>query len=214
MSSSSPPNALVDSTKCGDGKCVPPETAPHALPIAPAPQHRREEPHSDPQGHAVVDGRGHHVKSAGECCDACAKHAAKFPRRPRVQWAQRPSSPHYHSSTKASPSQTCWAPPWAAHSRAANHPSHQSPIHTCVVQHSLCIAVLSHTRIRFHSCTGTQSRSVLSPLPPHFFYSPCSHTQGRFSFKGYSGVKLTKARCAAGEPSRPRQCSPLQHSLR
>jgi hypothetical protein len=40
----------------------------------------------DPQGNAVVDGRGHHVKSAGECCDACAKHAAKNTKRPCNSW--------------------------------------------------------------------------------------------------------------------------------
>lgn len=46
-----------------------------------------EEAHMDPQGHAVVDGRGHHVESAAECCAACAKHAAKFPsKRPCNSW--------------------------------------------------------------------------------------------------------------------------------
>ena len=36
-------------------------------------------------------------------------------------------------------------------------------------------AVLSHTRIRFHPCTGTQTRSVLSPLPRLIFSNPYSH---------------------------------------
>ena len=41
----------------------------------------------DPQGNAVVDGRGHHVKSAAECCDACAAHASKHPNnRPCNSW--------------------------------------------------------------------------------------------------------------------------------
>ena len=45
-----------------------------------------------------------------------------------------------------------------------------------LVSLSLSITVLSHTRIRFHSCTGTQSRIVLSPLPRLIFnpYSPIS----------------------------------------
>lgn len=46
-----------------------------------------EEPHMDPQGNAVVDGRGHHVKTAGECCQACANHAKRFPNnRPCNSW--------------------------------------------------------------------------------------------------------------------------------
>ena len=41
----------------------------------------------DPQGNAVVDGRGHHVKTAGECCQACANHAKRFPNnRPCNSW--------------------------------------------------------------------------------------------------------------------------------
>lgn len=44
------------------------------------------EPHSDPQGNAVVDGRGHHKESAAECCTACAAHAAKYPKRPCNSW--------------------------------------------------------------------------------------------------------------------------------
>ena len=32
----------------------------------------------------------------------------------------------------------------------------------------LSITVLSHTRMRFHPCTGRQSRIVLSPLPRLF----------------------------------------------
>ena len=34
-----------------------------------------------------------------------------------------------------------------------------------LIVHTSNSTQLSHTRIRFHSCTGTQSRIVLSPLP-------------------------------------------------
>jgi len=34
------------------------------------------EPHSDPGGYAVVWGASHKTKTAAECCDACAEHAA------------------------------------------------------------------------------------------------------------------------------------------
>ena len=44
-----------------------------------------------------------------------------------------------------------------------------------LVSPSLSITVLSHTRIRFHPFTGTQSRSVLSPLPRPIYYNPYSH---------------------------------------
>ncbi|EOD22274.1 hypothetical protein EMIHUDRAFT_207458 [Emiliania huxleyi CCMP1516] len=37
-------------------------------------------------GNAVVDGRGHHVASAAACCDACAAHAKKSPKRPCNSW--------------------------------------------------------------------------------------------------------------------------------
>ena len=61
--------------RCGDGKCEVPETAATCFADCPGvttPPQCGEEPHSDPQGHAVVDGRGHHVASAAACCDACA----------------------------------------------------------------------------------------------------------------------------------------------
>ena len=68
--------------RCGDGKCELPETAATCFADCPGvttPPQCGEEPHSDPQGHAVVDGRGHHVASAAACCDACAAHAQKNP---------------------------------------------------------------------------------------------------------------------------------------
>ena len=76
-------------TVCGDGKCEFPETIQSCFadcPGASTPQTCGEELHSDPQGNAVVDGRGHHLESAGECCDACAKHAIKYPKRACNSW--------------------------------------------------------------------------------------------------------------------------------
>ena len=75
--------------RCGDGKCELPETAATCFADCPGvttPPQCGEEPHSDPQGHAVVDGRGHHVASAAACCDACAAHAQKNPKRPCNSW--------------------------------------------------------------------------------------------------------------------------------
>eukprot|EP00966_Prymnesium_polylepis_P286140 6609578-Prymnesium_polylepis.1 len=48
-----------------------------------------EEPHSDPAGYAVVWGASHKTKSAAECCDACAAHAAnpKNAKRPCNSWS-------------------------------------------------------------------------------------------------------------------------------
>lgn len=75
---------------CGDGKCESPETITSCFADCPGvttPPICGEEPHSDPQGNAVVDGRGHHVKDAGECCAACQAHAAKHPKnRPCNSW--------------------------------------------------------------------------------------------------------------------------------
>ena len=75
---------------CGDGRCEPPgETPDNCMADCPGvttPPQCGEEPHSDPQGHAVVDGRGHHVASAAACCDACAAHAQKNPKRPCNSW--------------------------------------------------------------------------------------------------------------------------------
>ena len=46
------------------------------------------EPHSDPGGYAVVWGASHKTKTAAECCDACAEHAAnpKKKKRPCNSW--------------------------------------------------------------------------------------------------------------------------------
>ena len=74
---------------CGDGRCEPPETITSCMADCPGvttPPQCGEEPHADPQGNAVVDGRGHHVKTAGECCAACEAHAAKHPQRPCNSW--------------------------------------------------------------------------------------------------------------------------------
>ena len=81
-----PPRAAA---RCGDGKCEPPETVDSCFDDCPGvttPAMCGEEPHSDPQGNAVVDGRGHHVETAGACCDACAAHALKYPKRPCNSW--------------------------------------------------------------------------------------------------------------------------------
>ena len=53
--------------------------------------------------------------------------------------------------------------------RAALLGRSKGPSLPLLVPLSLSITVLSHTRIRFHSCTGTQSRIVQSPLPRLFF---------------------------------------------
>lgn len=75
---------------CGDGRCEFPETVENCFSDCPGVTTSPtcgEEPHSDPQGMAVVDGRGHHVKSAAACCDACAEHARKHPnKRPCNSW--------------------------------------------------------------------------------------------------------------------------------
>ena len=56
------------------------------------------EPHMDPQGHAVVDGRGHHKETAAECCEACATHAQKHPNnKPCNSWVFCPL-PHCWSA--------------------------------------------------------------------------------------------------------------------
>ena len=84
-----PPSPQQAIPTCGDGKCEASETAISCFldcPGVTTPPTCGEEPHSDPQGNAVVDGRGHHVKSAGECCDACSAHAIKYPKRPCNSW--------------------------------------------------------------------------------------------------------------------------------
>ena len=71
--------AAVAVPTCGNGKCEPGETITSCFADCPGVTTAAmcsEEPHMDPQGHAVVDGRGHHKASAGECCEACAAHAA------------------------------------------------------------------------------------------------------------------------------------------
>lgn len=91
LSPPSPPPPVPQQVEptCGDGNCDAPETAITCFldcPGVTTPPTCGEEPHSDPQGNAVVDGRGHHVKSAGECCNACQVHAAKYPQRPCNSW--------------------------------------------------------------------------------------------------------------------------------
>ncbi|KAK3241932.1 hypothetical protein CYMTET_48340 [Cymbomonas tetramitiformis] len=90
MLSPSPPLAPHNAEPtCGDGKCDPPETIDSCSADCPGvttPATCGEEPHSDPQGNAVVDGRAHKKGSAGECCEACADHAAKNPQRPCNSW--------------------------------------------------------------------------------------------------------------------------------
>lgn len=74
---------------CGDGKCETPETVDTCFSDCPGvttPLMCGEEPHSDMQGKALVSGHTHRKKTAGECCDACAAHAAKNPKRPCNSW--------------------------------------------------------------------------------------------------------------------------------
>ena len=87
---SPPPPPVRMGPICGDGICdAPTETVDNCLadcPTSTTPAMCGAEPHSDPQGNAVVDGRGHHKESAAECCAACAAHAAKYPKRPCNSW--------------------------------------------------------------------------------------------------------------------------------
>ena len=76
-------------TTCGDGKCEPPESVESCFadcPGAVADPTCGAELHMDPQGFAVVDGRGHHVPTVGACCAACAAHAAKSKSKPCNSW--------------------------------------------------------------------------------------------------------------------------------
>ena len=76
-------------TTCGDGKCEPPESIESCFadcPSAVTDPTCGAELHMDPQGFAVVDGRGHHVPTAGACCAACAAHAAKSKSKPCNSW--------------------------------------------------------------------------------------------------------------------------------
>ena len=76
---------------CGDGKCEEPETVSSCFADCPGvttPPTCGEEPHSDPGGHAVVWGASHLKKTAAECCEACASHAAnqKNSKKPCNSW--------------------------------------------------------------------------------------------------------------------------------
>jgi len=96
---SSPPPPLPVPV-CGNGLCERGETVATCFADCPGvttPAQCGEEPHSDPQGMAVVDGRGHHKASAAECCEACSAHAAKFPKRPCNSWVFCPL-PHCWSA--------------------------------------------------------------------------------------------------------------------
>ena len=76
-------------TMCGDGKCEPPESVESCFadcPGAVTDPTCGAELHMDPQGFAVVDGRGHHVPTVGACCAACAAHAAKSKSKPCNSW--------------------------------------------------------------------------------------------------------------------------------
>jgi len=76
-------------TTCGDGKCEPPEIVESCFadcPGAVIDPTCGAELHMDPQGFAVVDGRGHHVPTVGACCAACAAHAAKSKSKPCNSW--------------------------------------------------------------------------------------------------------------------------------
>jgi hypothetical protein len=95
-----PAAAAAAASDCGDDVCQPPETSascPADCTVVTTPPSCGEEPHSDPQGNAVVDGRSHHVASPAECCDACAAHARKSPRRPCNSWVFCPL-PHCWSA--------------------------------------------------------------------------------------------------------------------
>ena len=86
---SPPPPPPTAATVCGDGRCEFPETVDNCFSDCPGvttPAMCGEEPHSDPQGTAVADGRGHKTKTAAECCEACAAHAKKYPKRPCNSW--------------------------------------------------------------------------------------------------------------------------------
>ena len=91
---------VIADAECGNDVCEPTESlvsCPADCTVATTPQMCGEEPHSDPQGNAVVDGRNHHVKTPAECCEACAAHAQKNPKRPCNSWVFCPL-PHCWSA--------------------------------------------------------------------------------------------------------------------
>lgn len=68
---------------CGDGRCDDGENLSCAdCPGISTAAQCGEEPHSDPGGEAVAWGITHRARSAGECCDRCAEHAAVHPEKP------------------------------------------------------------------------------------------------------------------------------------
>jgi len=80
---------------CGDDKCNGPETfltCPADCPGVTTPPTCGEEPHSDVGGMAVVWGSSNIKRSAAECCDACAQHAANpSHKRPCNSWVYCPA---------------------------------------------------------------------------------------------------------------------------
>ena len=84
-----PPPAQAAATTCGDGKCEPPESVESCFADCPGAMSDPTcgaELHMDPQGFAVIDGRGHHVPTAAACCAACAAHATKSKSKPCNSW--------------------------------------------------------------------------------------------------------------------------------
>ena len=86
-----PASRPVSASRCGDGRCEPPETSTSCgadCPGVTTPPQCGEEPHSDVGGSAVVWGASHKKDSAAQCCDACAAHAAdpKNARKPCNSW--------------------------------------------------------------------------------------------------------------------------------
>ncbi|KAL1530684.1 hypothetical protein AB1Y20_001584 [Prymnesium parvum] len=76
-------------SRCGDGRCDASETVESCFADCPGVSTGAqcgEEPHSDPGGEAVAWGMTHRAASAAECCEKCAQHAAKQPRKPCNSW--------------------------------------------------------------------------------------------------------------------------------
>ena len=99
------PDGAGGAPTCGDGKCEPPESVESCFadcPGAPKDPTCGAELHMDPQGFAVVDGRGHHVPTADACCAACAAHAAKTKNKPCNSWVlcYVDTAAHAHSGTR------------------------------------------------------------------------------------------------------------------
>ena len=99
------PDGAGGAPTCGDGKCEPPESVESCFadcPGAPKDPTCGAELHMDPQGFAVVDGRGHHVPTADACCAACAAHAAKTKSKPCNSWVlcYVDTAAHTHSGTR------------------------------------------------------------------------------------------------------------------